>query len=202
MSNDENHTTKQDAGRKLLLSAGLLGLLASAVGTGTWAYYSATATSGANTFAAGTVSITEDDTDDVMFAMSGLKPGDTSTKCILVTYTGSLSSNVRLYSDVTEDDTLAPYLDITVARDDSSAAEPGVTNDCTDFVADSTPISTRKLSTFATSWATATGAYDLGTWAQNATAVFRFTVAIPAEETAGAGATASVTFTWEARAGT
>src|SRR3712207_7319239 len=42
-------------------------------------------------------SLSDDDSGSAMFTATGLKPGSTGTKCIQVTYGGSLAAAVKLY---------------------------------------------------------------------------------------------------------
>jgi hypothetical protein len=85
-----------------------------------------------NTFAAGDVVLTDDDGGaSSMFAMSNMRPGSTATKCINVSYEGSVNSQVRMYGAVTAGTGLADYLDVTVER--STGAAGGATADCTGF---------------------------------------------------------------------
>ena len=96
------------------------------------AFSSATATSGSS-FAAGTVAIGDNDAGGAMLSLNAAVPGDSTTGCIKVTYTGSLPATVRLYGTVTGG--LAPYLTLTVTRGTETApAFPS----CSTFSADAT----------------------------------------------------------------
>ena len=59
--------------------------------------FSATTASPTNNWTAGTVALSDDDSNTAMFTATNLKPGATGTKCIAVTSTGSLASTVKLY---------------------------------------------------------------------------------------------------------
>ncbi|MDP9398640.1 MAG: hypothetical protein M3P96_12860 [Actinomycetota bacterium] len=74
----------------------------------------ATTANGPNTWSAGTVAISDDDTGSAMFTATALRPNDTGNKCILVTYNGSLAASVKLYAAATG--TLGTYLDLTVQK--------------------------------------------------------------------------------------
>ena len=76
----------------LLLAAVPVGLLASGllIFTASYSAFSATTTNGANSWSAGTVTISSNP-GTAMFTASGLKPGDTGTACVKVTHTGSLN---------------------------------------------------------------------------------------------------------------
>ena len=91
-------------------------------------------TNSANSFAAGTVDVADDDANGALISLSNAKPGDSATGCIKVSYTGTLASNVRLYGTVATG-TLAPYLTLTVTRGTKAA---GLRRRCSGFTADST----------------------------------------------------------------
>ena len=77
--------------RKVLGSMVVLGLVGLIVGAGTWSAFTATTANPNNTFAAGTVTIGDNDANGAMFSLAGLIPGNSDSGCIQVTYTGSLS---------------------------------------------------------------------------------------------------------------
>ena len=57
--------------------------------------FSATTSNPTNNWSAGTVALSDDDSNTAMFTASNLKPGATGTKCIAVTSTGSRASGPR-----------------------------------------------------------------------------------------------------------
>jgi hypothetical protein len=94
------------------------------------AAFTGTTSNPGNRWQAGTVTLNDDDgggTDPLagttMFSTSTgqgtLKPGDTGTHCITVTYNGSLTSPsaVKLYATGLTDGGLAQYLDLTIEQD-------------------------------------------------------------------------------------
>src|SRR4051812_24211885 len=99
---------------KLLIAAILLLALGAGVG-GSWAAFRATGPNSGDAIAAGTVALTDNDSSSAMFSLSGLKAYDTSTKCIKVTNSGSLASQVRLYGS-TSGSGLDRYLSVVVTR--------------------------------------------------------------------------------------
>jgi predicted ribosomally synthesized peptide with SipW-like signal peptide len=125
--------------RRVLTSALVLGLTGVMVGLGTWAAFSGTAVSGGNSFAAGTVTIQDNDAGVAMLSLTNALPGATDTGCIKVTYTGSLDSNVRLYGATTRTG-LDQYLDLTVTRGTYTPTEPSF-DSCTNFAGVVDPIS-------------------------------------------------------------
>src|SRR5439155_9865173 len=82
----------------------------------TRAAFNSTTSNGSNAFSAGTVVITDNDSGTAMFSASGLKPTDSVTSCVKVTYSWSLTAAaVKMYGSVTSSGTnLAPYLNTTI----------------------------------------------------------------------------------------
>lgn len=159
------------------------------------AAFNATTTNGSNTFAAGTVTLADDDGGSVMFSLSGMKPGDTSAKCVNVTYTGSLTADIKLYGTVGGTG-LAPYLNTTI--DVGTGADGGAGLSCTGFVSDSTLYS-GTLAAFGsanTNYATGLGGYPGAT--NPTTKSYRITVALQ-DDNAAQGKNATATLTWEAQ---
>lgn len=115
-----------------LLVVALLGVVAA---IGTWSAFSSTTENPGNTFSAGSVSLTDNDTGTAMFTMTNMVPGSTDTGCIKVSYTGTLTSNVRLYGTTTGTG-LDQYLNLKITRGTYSS-EPGF-DSCTNFVAGTT----------------------------------------------------------------
>ena len=174
--------------RKLLISIAIVASVGALTGFGTYSAFSATTSNGGNSMQAGTVSITDDHTASSLLSLSNAKPGDTTTGCIKVTYTGSLPADVRMYATPTG--TLAPYLDVTVKR-----GTGGSYPSCTGFTAQTTTF-TGTLSTLPASWATATSE----SWVQNEAHSYQVAVTLDASAPASAqGTSAGVSFTWEAR---
>jgi hypothetical protein len=177
--------------RKLLLTIAVVAAVGGLTGFGTYSAFSSTTTSGANSMAAGTVSISDDHTASSMLNLANAKPGDRTTGCVKVTYTGSLPSTVRMYANPTG--ALAPYLKVTIDRG-SGGSYPS----CTGFTATSTTF-TGTLNGLPTSWATSSDD-PLGTWTQNQTQSYRVDVQLdPNAPSAAQGLTAAVSLTWEAR---
>jgi len=115
-----------NAGRVRLAAAVLsVGLVAVFTVQSSLAAFSATTANEGNAFSAGTVVLTDNDSDAAMFSASNLKPGDNTVGCIEVTYSGSLDGNVRLYGAITAGDGLEAYLDLTIERGTGTCASFG-----------------------------------------------------------------------------
>lgn len=159
------------------------------------AAFNATTTNGPNSFAAGTVTLSDDDANSVMFNMSGMKPTSTATKCINVTYAGSLTADVKLYGSVAGTG-LATYLDTTIEI--GTGATGGSTLDCTGFATPST-LHNGTLAAFAsanTNYGNGLGGFSGAT--NPTTKSYRITVTLQNNNTAQ-GLNATATFTWEAQ---
>ena len=190
---------------KLVATALVLGLIGIVAGLGTWSAFSSTTSNSGNSFAAGTVSITDDDSGSAMFSLTGLKPGDTSTKCIVVTYTGSLASTVRLYG-TTAGTGLDSYLDLKVSRGSiSSASFPS----CSSFTADSTDyigagagvVYNGTLQGYPDDYAAGLVDPTSGSpesWTTNEAHAYQFQVTVQ-DQDAAQGKSATQTFSWQAR---
>ena len=116
------------------IAAAVLSLLAvtgMTVRASSAAFSDATANAG-NTFESGDVALSDDDGGNAMFAVTGVKPGESETKCINVSYSGTLDGTVKMYGAVTAGDGLEDYLNLTIER--STGATGGATASCTGFV--------------------------------------------------------------------
>jgi Camelysin metallo-endopeptidase len=189
---------------KFLLSFLLIGLLGGLAGVGVYGAFSSTTTNSGNNFSTGTVTLGDNDSNQALYNVSNQKPGDPATSsCINVTYTGSLASNVHLYSTGSIG-SVGQYVDLVITPGtQSSPTFP----DCTGFVPDGTgAIYNGTLQNFANTYTNyATGLADFpgatSAWNQNNSVVYRFQVSLQsgAPDTAQGLATGSHSYTWEAR---
>jgi predicted ribosomally synthesized peptide with SipW-like signal peptide len=208
---------KLDRKTKATLIVFLVGVIASVVGLATWSAYSSTTSNTNNQFQTGSVTLTDNDSGTAMFNMSGARPGDTVSKCITVSYTGSLTSNVKLYGAATGGNGLDQYLDLKVSRGAFSGATPSGMA-CTDgagsnFVADSVTYSggngagasgvlfNSRMNNYPDDWATGILDAPGGTaeaWTNPENHVYRFDVTV-SNDPNGANKNHTQTFTWEAQ---
>jgi len=186
-----------------MVPTAVVAVLAGVLGSGAmvWqasqAAFSATTANPTNNWTAGSVAITDDDSNTAMFNATGLTPNGTNTgvKCIAVTYSGNVAAPVRLYGAAPGGTGLAGYLRLTVEIGTGGAFTAG----CTGFAATSTLFNNALLSTWtATSYANGIAAWT-PTGASSETRVFRFTYTLVDDQNA-MGKTASMPFTWEAQA--
>ena len=198
----------QDANRrsgrsaKVVAAAVVVGLIGS--GALVWqassAAFTASTDNAGNSWTSGSVTLTDNDFAGANFNETNLKPGSTATKCILVTYNGSVASSVKLYSNVPTG-TLGQYLDFDVALGTgSTCASPGTV---TQFFgdADATPDDDGDtLDNFA---ALHTNFGDgAGTWTPSTAATARpyfFTYTLGDDDDAQSLSATGVRFTWEAQ---
>ena len=193
--------------RKLLLTALVVGIAGSVAGSATFSAFSSTTSNSANSFAAGTVLISDNDAGSVLYSVSNQAPNSPSVlKCIKVTYTGTLPADVHLYTGSTTA-TLDTYVNLTVEKGTVSGSPvfPG----CGTFTPDSGgTIYSGTLAGFAGSKSTYASGVSMypgsqTQWNQNDTLWFRLTLSLQDDNNANGGATpltaASRTLTWEAR---
>lgn len=177
---------------KLILS-GIIVAIIGAVASGTvYSAFSTTTANSGNSLGAGTVVLSDNDSGSALFSLSNMKPGDTSTKCLKVDYTGSLSSTVKLYG-TTGGTGLASYVTLQVRRGSFPGAPPA-SNACTGFTSSAT-VYNGNLSAFPTTYGAGT---DEGTWTNGTSNVYEITMTLQ-DDNAAQGLTATQTFTWEAR---
>lgn len=190
--------------RQVFASVLVVGVAALVVGSATFAAFSSTTQNSANDYEAGTVHITDNDAGGAMLTLTDASGGSSTSGCILVTYSGSLTSNVRLYGSTTGD--IAPYLNLTVTRGtDNSPAFPtcggSFTPDSTNYLGQGNGVVySGTLSAFPTNWAggivDAPGAVE--NWTTSEAHAYKFTVTMSTDP-AGQGKSGTATFTWEAR---
>ncbi len=186
--------------RRLFVSAGLAaGAIAAsaAVVSTSSAAFTATTENAADSWTAGTMTLTDDDSAAKLFNIGGLVPGQVSTKCINVTYTGTASSvnPIKLYSALNSQTlNLANYLNVKVEQ-----GTGGSFADCTGFTPTSTIVNNETLTTMTTNhtnYATGVGTFTPTT--SPSTVSYRFTVTLDsATPNSAQGGTANASFTWE-----
>jgi hypothetical protein len=185
------------AGRTGLIAAVLLGLLGS--GCLIWqtshAAYSANTQNGPDSWTTGTLTLTDDDGGTALFTASGLRPGSTGTRCIVVTSTGSLPATVKVFGkDRTTTKSLADHITITVANGSGGSA-----GSCTGFTAEPGTAHTSTLAAFPLTYAAGVSSWALtGTAPETRTYQITYTVDPNAPDSTQ-DATASMSFVWEAQ---
>jgi hypothetical protein len=188
--------------KQILLSTIVLGVLSFAT-LGVYGLFTSTTQNSGNEISSGTVSFTDNDAGSALYNLTGVRPGDVTTKCIKATYAGSLPAAVRLYSPSTAGP-LAQYIDLTITQGTQSAA---TFPSCTGFTPDATGvIYTGTLQTLEQTKNTyvagiATTPVGQSAWNTNSALVYRFTTTLQAAAPdTSQGTTSGVhSFIWEAR---
>jgi hypothetical protein len=179
------------------VAAGLLTL--SGVWLNSYAAFTAQTSNPGNQWAAGTVTLSDDDGGSTaMFNVSGLAPGQSGSNCIKVSYGGTLAATVKLYGTAySQTNTLGDNVTFTITQ-----GTGGAFNGCTGFVADTSTGDVLNAVT-ATAFATADTDFStgVGTWAPSGAASKTYKVdwSMPSAATAGQGGTINLGFTWEAQ---
>lgn len=189
---------------RALVSAAVLACVGATI-TWTHSAFTATTANAGNTLAAGTVSLSDDDSGTAMLSLAAAKPGDTDTACIQVSYTGSLPAWVKLYGTTTGSG-LDAYLNVTVTR---GTLSPASFDSCAGFSADATDynglgngvVYSGTLSAYPKTWAA--GQADpklsgLETWTTGEAHAYRFALTVN-DTNSAQGLDATEAFTWEAR---
>jgi predicted ribosomally synthesized peptide with SipW-like signal peptide len=190
--------------RKLLLTALVLGCFVVVSGAATYSAFSSQTSNSGNSFAAGTVELTDNDAGSAMLSLSNAQPSASDTSCILLTYSGSLASTVRLYGTISGG--LSSYLTLTVTRGTDSSPSfdscSSFTPDGTDYIgAGNGVIYQGNLSAFPTTYAAGLVDPTSGSpesWTTSEAHSYRFVVTLQ-NDNAAQGLSATAAFTWEAR---
>lgn len=181
------------------LARGVLAVVALAVAAvttnGVWAAFTEPGSIPSNDFTTGWVALSDDDNGSAMMAVADMKPGDSQSTCIRVTYTGSHAASVHLYGTTTGTG-LDQYLTLTVTRGSISG---GSFDDCTNFTADASAavLFDGTLRDYPDAYAGAVADPTPG-WASGESHAYRFTVTLQ-DNSAAQGLNASQQFTWQAR---
>lgn len=190
--------------RNLLATVVVVGLLIAAVGAAVFSAYTSVTSNEGNTFTAGTIELTDNDSGSALFNVSGFTPGDSFVRCIRVDYesTGGVQSGLKLFG-ATGGTGLADYLDIQVRRGTMPAV--GSSGDCTGFTPDATDYEGDGPGVFVdTTLINFPANYDDGiadpvaTWSDGDSAVYEITLTVQNDNDAQ-GLAATQDFSFEAR---
>jgi len=186
--------------RKTLLTVIVVGLVGVVAGAGTFSAFSGTTANSGNSFAAGTVSLSDNDAGSAMYSLSNAKPTDSAQSCLTVTYGGSLSANVHLYGSSTG--SLGSYLTLVIQPGHGTVSFGST---CTNFVADGSAIYNGTLANFSGTYTNFTNGLALKntnqaslTWTNGNAVVYQFQISLNNDNNAQ-GLSSTATFTWEAQ---
>jgi hypothetical protein len=182
--------------KKLLASVLLVGVTASLAAFGVFSAFSSQTSNPGNNFSAGTVNISDNDGNTAAYSLTGVKPGSTQSSCVRVVYTGSLDSDVHLYTPETIG-SLSPYVNLTIQP--GTQATPNL--NCSGFTASGSPAYSGALS----AWQTAHSDYASGLnvlpgasatkWATNDAVVYKITATLADDNNANGVSSALTTGT-------
>jgi hypothetical protein len=187
----------------VLLSTLVVGALGGLTTLGVFGLFTATTQNAGNEISTGTVTFSDNDSGSALYNVTAAKPGDSVSKCIKTTYTGSLPSSVHFYT-TSVPGALAQYVDVTITQGtQSSSVFPG----CTGFTPDADGvIYSGTLQHFEQTYASyATGIQtdppSQSGWVTGDSIVYRFDATLQAgTPDTGQGASTGVhAFIWEAR---
>jgi len=185
--------------RLVAAAAAPVALLASGgmVWAASYSAFSATTANPTSNWTAGTVALSDDDSNTALFTAGSLKPGSTGSKCIAVTSTGSLASTVKLYgTSYATTNGLAGNINLKIEEGTGATS-----SSCASFVSGST-LYDGAMSTFGTgktSFATGVGSWaPTGTGSETKAYKVTYTLSSSTPDSAQGG-TASLGFTWESQ---
>jgi hypothetical protein len=193
--------------KKVLMTLVVVGLAGSVIASAVFSAFSATTTNPGNTISAGTVAIGDNDAGDAMYELTNQTPGTVTSKCIKVTYTGSLNSAVKLYTGSTLD-AGAQYIDLKIT---SGTQSTSTFPDCTGFTADTNGASgvlfDDDLAAFGTAhsdWSNGlalntAAAIPSATWVTSDAVVYKIDVSVQDGDDAQGATSGLHDFTWEAQ---
>jgi predicted ribosomally synthesized peptide with SipW-like signal peptide len=194
-------TERTPRSRRILVTMIVAGLCGTVAGAGTFAAFSSTTSNSGNSFTSGSVIISDNDAAAAMLSLSTAKPGDSSQSCITVTYSGSLSSNVKLYASTTG--TLPSYLTLTITQGTGTVS---FGSSCTSFTPDGSgsQIYNGSLANLSSTYTNFTNGLSLTnasastTWSTNNARVYKFVISLD-DNNSAQSLSGTATFTWEAR---
>jgi hypothetical protein len=183
---------------KILITTAIVGTLGSVAGLGVFGAFSATNQSSGNEVTAGTVSIGNNSSGQAMFSITGAQPGASWTRCIRVTYNGTLPADVHTYLGGSPG-SLAAYLSLKIEEGTATGdAFPA----CTTFTSVNTlyngPL-TLAYHSFDTGLITSPNGVT-GAWTTGDSSVYRVTATLSsgAPNTGQAQTSGVLTAYWEA----
>lgn len=168
-----------------------------------YSVFTATTSNTGNSWATGTVVLSDDDSNTAMFSVTNLTAGSTGTRCIAVTSTGSMPSSVKLYgTSYSTTNSLGSNLTITITQGTGGTFASG--SSCTGFTALGTgsAVYSGTLDSFGTTKTNFSSGvpgsnYWQPTGSGSETRVFKFDYSVGAG--ASQNSSAAIGFTWEAQ---
>lgn len=181
----------------------VIGVLGGFATLGVYGLFSSTTQNSGNEVTSGTVEFSDNDSGAALYNATGVRPGESLTRCIKTTYTGSLPALVRLYSPSTPGP-LAQYIDLVVTQGTQASS---IFSSCTGFTPDAVgTIFTGTLQSFEqtrSSYATgiATAPAGKSSWSKGEALVYRVQVTLQASapDSSQGWSSGVHSFVWESR---
>ena len=189
--------------RKALTTLCVLAAVAAIAVLATFSAFSSTTSNSGNTFTAGTVAIGDNDVGGVMFNLSNQKPGVTTSKCIKVTYTGSLDSTVKMYTPSTPG-AGAQYINLTITPGTQTTSTFPDCNSSTFTPVTGAPTFSGTVQSFDTAHTSFSNGFASnplnGTkWVTNDALVYKIDMSVQDNNAAQNATSGSIQFNWEAQ---
>ncbi len=162
------------------------------------AAFSGTTGTAPSSVSTGDVVLADDDQGQSLFAASNLRPGSTGQRCLLVTYSGVLAAQVKLYAtSITATNGVADHLNLQIEE-----GSGGSFATCTGFAPTSTLFNGTAISfgTTASAFGSGLGSWAPASGAPGVTRSFRLTYTLASTAPVGtANGSVQLAVTWEAR---
>jgi hypothetical protein len=177
-------------------AAGALAVAAALVWQSAYASFTDTTSNLPASVSTGTVALTNNVEGWYPVTLPEMRPGESGTQCVIVTSTGSEPAQVKLYgTGRTSSASLADYITFSWI----AGTGGGAYGDCTGFVAGG-PATKTTMTNFATTYARGILAWNTAGGTAAETRTYQLTYSMDGKAPASTkGATASITFVWEAQ---
>jgi hypothetical protein len=203
MARQQHTTAAINRGRKLLLSALVVGVLGTTATLGVFGLFGATTQNAGNEISTGTVALSDNDAGSALFSIPNAKPGESWARCIRVSYQGTVPADVHAYYiGGSQSDSLRPYLNVKIEQGTQAAS---TFPSCTDFAPDAIgtvydgPATGVTFGNYATGLVTVPAGQTF--WQPGDSLVLRVTLALSAStpDTSQGAKGGTATVVWEAR---
>jgi hypothetical protein len=181
----------------LATAAGLSAVLAaSIVWHSAYAEFSDTTQPAPVQVSTGTVVLGNNLSASAAFAVEGLKPGASESRCFVVTSTGSVPAAVKVYGGGRTASSLSRYLSLSIVAGSGGGPNGG----CAGFTSAGQVYSGMLAGFTASSFATGLDSWTTTGNVSGESRTYRITYSLPAETSVSAQDTAAtIAFTWEAQ---
>jgi camelysin-like metallo-endopeptidase len=165
--------------KKVVRTIVVAGVLCALVSIATFSAFSSQADNPGNNVSAGTVALADNDSGTALYSMANAKPGDSVTRCIKVSYTGSLTANVKFYA-ANAIGSLGQYVNLQVEK--GSQGTPSGADMCGGFTPSGGNLFNDTLNNLGTTYAggVAAAGPTVATWSNGDAVAYRVTATLSA----------------------